>query len=133
MSTEYEDTRPDTPPLFDEFEDWVEQHGGRVLSPYDAPVAVMPTEFFDEEDIPDVDMAPALIDRDGEKQLTPPFWWQAQDLQGITLLAREHIAYMWVTSSEEKLLTEAMLRRKADHPLPPIVKRAVRRAGGVNE
>ena len=123
-------TSPDRPAIFADFEAWVEEHGGRVVPTGGGKVGIMPSEYFDEKDRPDVDPMLGTIEEDGERVVTVPLVWAYPSVTGIQLLAPEHVAYTWVTMTEQELLEEYKLRRRYDSPLPPIVKRAVNKHVG---
>ena len=93
---------------------------GQVIERYGGDLLVLPAAAFDDEQVPDIDIEPYLIERDGKPQVALPFNLPVAFRGGLYVLTNQHIAVMWSDMSASALRKEVEYRREHDEPIPPI-------------
>jgi len=90
--------------------------------------AVVPSEVFDQDSLPTVDLEPLSVEgvsEDVDRRLAIPFYRPRCLRGGVHIVAREHVAAAWHDMTPEALEWEYEHRRAEDKPIPRFLEDAV--------
>ncbi|PHQ45130.1 hypothetical protein DJ68_14610 [Halorubrum sp. C3] len=104
-----------------------ESEFGRIVDEHAGDLVIMPAQMFDEEEIPDVELAPFLVEFEDEARVPIPRYLPEAFSGGLHLIAPHHIAMMWYDMRAEVLREEVKLRKENGLPIPPIAEQRLER------
>lgn len=122
------DTAEEQEPYFEGFVETLESNGAQRLPTRQGTALLVPSEFFAEEELPDVDAGIAKIERPEGHPLAAPMVGLGLG-GGLHLLAPEHLAALWARTSAGTLRREYHLRKAHGEAIPPVVEDAIDSTG----
>lgn len=95
---------------------------GHVVDEGTGDLIIMPAQAFDAEQLPDVDLGPYLVEREGEPRVPIPRHLPHAFRGGLHVVAPHHIAMMWADLDAATLREEVNLREEHGLPVPAVAR-----------
>jgi hypothetical protein len=100
---------------------------GHVVDGVPGDIILFPAAAFDEEELPDADIEPCVIEEDGEPRVPIPRHFPQSWRGGIHLASPHHLAAIWTELPASTLRDEVKLREEKELPIPPIAEQRLER------